>query len=134
MKDNRRDFLKKSAASLAAAVSIGGINSALPAISGDKKKAITKREFKKDGGMKFSFLMGPTSPRVPFALEMGVLHTVSGIERVSGFKAWDPEAITATKETWDKLGIKWCVVEGPPHLGHRQNWDSKAEMKRFQTS
>ena len=116
MKDNRRDFIKKSA-SLAAAVSIGSIASAMPTPFGEKKKSVSKREYKKDAGMKFSFLMGPTSPRVPFAKEMGVLHTVSGIERVPGAKQWDPEAITATKATWDNLGIKWCVVEGPPSLG-----------------
>jgi len=116
MKDTRRDFIKKSA-SVAAAVSIGGIVSAVPLSDAEKKKTLLKREIKKDAGMKFSFLMGPTSPRVSFAKEMGVLHAVSGIERVSGAKPWDPEAITATKATWDKLGIKWCVVEGPPSLG-----------------
>jgi len=116
MKDNRRDFIKKSA-SITAGLSIGSIAAAMPLSAGEKKKPIAKREYKKDAGIKFSFLMNPTSPRVPFAKEMGVLHTVSGIERLQGARPWDPEAITATKETWDKLGIKWCVVEGPPSLG-----------------
>jgi len=116
MKDNRRDFLKKSA-TLAAAISIGGIATAVPTPFGNKKKAIKKREYKKDAGMKFSYLMGPTSPKVPFAKELGVLHVVSGVERLQGAKAWDPEAITATKTIWDKIGIKWTVVEGPPSLG-----------------
>jgi mannonate dehydratase len=116
MKDNRRVFIKKSA-SLAAAISVGSIASTMPSLNGEKKKTIAKREYKKDAGIKFAFLMGPTSPRVPFALEMGVLHTVSGVERVTGSRPWDPEPIKATKATWDKLGIKWCVVEGPPSLG-----------------
>ena len=89
----------------------------MPGTTGEKKKTAFKKEYKKDAGMKFSFLMGPTSPKVPFALEMGVLHVVSGIERLQGAKAWDPEAISATKAIWDKIGIKWTVVEGPPSLG-----------------
>src|SRR5450759_1833408 len=116
MKDNRRDFLKKSA-TLAAAISIGGIATAVPTPFGDKKKAIKKREYKKDAGMKFSYLMGPYPPKVTFAKEFGGPHVVSGVERLQGAKAWDPEAITATKAIWDKIGIKWTVVEGPPSLG-----------------
>jgi mannonate dehydratase len=116
MKNNRRDFIRKSA-SLAVAASIGGIVSAVPDPYAQKKKTNTVRPYKKDAGIKFSFLMSPASPRVTFAKEMGVLHAVSGVERVAGAKPWDPEAIIATKVTWDKLGIKWCVVEGPPSLG-----------------
>ena len=116
MKNNRREFLKKSAA-VAVTFSAGAIIPSMPEASGAKKKSVLKREYKKDAGMKFSFLMGPTSPKVPFALEMGVLHVVSGVERLQGSKAWDPEAISATKAIWDKTGIKWTVVEGPPSLG-----------------
>ena len=116
MKDNRRDFIKKSA-SLAAAMSIGGISSAIPTSVDQNKKAGKIKPYKKDAGIKFAFLMGPTSPKVPFARQMGVLHAVSGVERVQGAKAWDPQAITATKEIWAKEGIKWTVVEGPPSLG-----------------
>ena len=39
MKNNRRDFIKKSA-SLAAAVSVGGINSAILIPSGENKKPV----------------------------------------------------------------------------------------------
>jgi mannonate dehydratase len=116
MKDNRRSFIKKSA-SLAAAMSIGGISSAMPKPLDQNKKNSKLKPYMKDAGMKFCLLMGPTSPRVPFAQEMGLLHTVSGVERLNGARQWDPEAITATKATWDKLGIKWTVVEGPPSLG-----------------
>jgi mannonate dehydratase len=116
MKNNRRDFIKKSAA-VAATLGAGTIISPLALNAGEKKKEASKREYKKDAGMKLSYLMGPTSPKVPFALEMGVLHVVSGVERLEGSKPWDPEAISATKAIWDKIGIKWTVVEGPPSLG-----------------
>jgi mannonate dehydratase len=116
MKDNRRDFLKKSA-SLAAAMSVGGIGSAMPALTEKSKKVSKAKPYKKDAGIKFAFLMGPTSPKVPFARQMGVLHAVSGVERIPDSKPWDPKAITATKEIWEKEGIKWTVVEGPPSLG-----------------
>ena len=106
MKDNRRDFIKKSA-SLAAAMSIGGIGSAMPN---------PIKPYVKDAGIKFAFMMGPNSPKLPFARQLGVLHAVSGVERMTDSKAWDPKAITATKEIWAKEGIKWTVVEGPPSL------------------
>jgi len=117
MKDNRRDFLIKSA-SLAAAVSVGGLVSGM-AESPSKKNTLASNQVKKDAGIKFSFLMGPSSPKVPFAKQLGVNHVVSGVERLEGFKPWDPEAIKATKATWDKIGIKWTVVEGPPSLGEK---------------
>jgi mannonate dehydratase len=116
MKNDRRDFLKKSAV-IAATLGVGSSVSPIALHAGEKKKMASKREYRKDAGMKFSFLMGPTSPKVPFALEMGVLHVVSGVERVEGAKPWEPEAISATKAIWDKIGIKWTVVEGPPSLG-----------------
>jgi mannonate dehydratase len=82
-----------------------------------QKKTASVKPYVKDAGIKFAFLMGPTSPKVPFARQMGVLHAVSGVEKVQGFNAWDPQPITATKEIWAKEGIKWTVVEGPPSLG-----------------
>ena len=117
MKDNRREFLKKGA-SLAAAVSIGSLAGAMPSEK-TKKAGSANSAVAKDAGIKFSFLMGPKSPKVPFAKQLGVNYVVSGVERVEGFKPWDPEAIKATKATWDNLGIKWTVVEGPPSLGEK---------------
>ena len=116
MKDSRRTFIKKSA-SLAAAMSIGGIGSAMPSSPVISKQTGKIKPYMKDAGMKFAFIMGPTSPKVPFARQMGVLHSVSGVERIPDAKDWDPKAITATKEIWAKEGIKWTVVEGPPSLG-----------------
>ena len=116
MKDNRRDFIKKSA-SLAAGISIGGIGTSLPKPEDQNKKSGKAKPFTKDAGIKFAFLMGPTSPKVPFARQLGVLHSVSGVEKFGDLKPWDPKAITATREIWKKEGIKWTVVEGPPSLG-----------------
>ena len=106
MKDNRRDFIKKSA-SLAAGISIGGIGTSLPKPEYQNKKAGKAKPFTKDAGIKFAFLMGPTSPKVPFARQLGVLHSVSGVERFGDLKPWDPKAITATREIWKKEGIAW---------------------------
>lgn len=117
MKDNRRDFLKKGA-SIAAAVSLGGMANGM-ASAEKKKKTSAPKTVKKDAGIKFSFMMGPNSPKVPFAKQLGVYHSVSGVERTEGYKQWEPEAIKATKATWDKLGIKWTVVEGPPSLSEK---------------
>jgi mannonate dehydratase len=116
MEDNRRNFIKKGA-SVTAALTLGGINSAMSESTESKKKTASVKPYVKDAGIKFAFLMGPTSPKVPFARQMGVLHAVSGVEKVPGFNAWDPQPITATKEIWAKEGIKWTVVEGPPSLG-----------------
>jgi mannonate dehydratase len=116
MKDNRREFIKKSA-TMAAGLSIGSLTSPMPESSDKRKKSGSIKPYVKDAGIKFAFLMGPTSPKVPFARQLGVLHSVSGVERVGDLKPWDPKAITATKEIWEKEGIKWTVVEGPPSLG-----------------
>jgi mannonate dehydratase len=112
MKDNRRSFIKKSA-SLAAAFSVSGMG---VSISDTKEKAKIARPYQKDGGIKFAFSMGPNSPKVPFAKQLAVNHAVSGLLRIDGKDPWDPEVIKATKAYWDKEGIKWAVVEGPPVL------------------
>lgn len=116
MKNNRRDFIRKSTSAVAA-VSLGSVSSAMALNPLTAGKKYAKRPFVKDAGIKFSFMMSPTSPKLPFARQMGVLHAVSGVERIPDTKPWEPEAIKATKEIWAKEGIKWIVVEGPPSLG-----------------
>ena len=119
MKNNRREFIKKSA-SLAAAVSIGGITGACSEAADKKKNRLVKSmPYKKDAGIKFAFSMGLNSPKVPFAKQLDVNYAVSGLIRMEGVEPWDPEIIKATKAAWDKEGIKWCIVEGPPILGTR---------------
>src|SRR5690606_18529221 len=113
MKDNRRKFIKKSA-SFAAALSIGGFGSSN---AGERIRRQSIKAVERDAGMKFALMMGPTSPRVPYAKQMDVLNAVSGVQRIEGLEPWDPKAITATKMAWEKEGMKWTVVEGPPSLG-----------------
>ncbi len=116
MKDNRRDFIKKGA-SVAAALSIGGAGVAKAAAMNQEIKNKKNRPFVRDAGFKFALAMSVDSPRVPFARQMDVMHAVSGVIRNPNLKPWDPEAIKATKAAWEKEGIKWTVVEGPPSLG-----------------
>ena len=115
MKDSRRSFIKKGATA-AAALSLANIKvRSEPQVVPVKKEQ--KSAIPKDAGIKLAFLMNPTSPKVPYAKQLGVLHAVSGVEHLDGFNAWDKEAILNTKKIWDDLGIKWTVVEGPPSLG-----------------
>jgi mannonate dehydratase len=114
MKENRRGFIKKSA-SVAAAISVAGLGSCTN--TGTLAQAVKSRPFVRDAGIKFTELMGLNSPRVPFCKQLDVNYSVSGVMRVEGKNAWDPEVIKATKDAWDKAGIKWYVVEGPPSLG-----------------
>jgi mannonate dehydratase len=120
MKDNRRDFIKKST-SLAAALSLGGMYGAVANPMEHTRDASASRAFERDAGIKFAlaFWAGPTSPRVPYAQQMDVRHAVGGVQSIDGLKPWDPKAIAATKQAWEKLGMKWTVVEGPPALGEQ---------------
>jgi len=115
MTNNRRSFLKKSAA--IAALSIGEVNSAISNPLSANELATKAKPFERDAGMKFGLLMSLDSARVPFAKQIDALYAVSGVKRIEGLNAWDPKAITATKEAWEQLGMKWTVVEGPPSLG-----------------
>ena len=116
MSDNRRSFIKKSTGIAAATMAAAAVPSLTGCNSGASKKA---RPYKKDGGIKFALSMGPNSARVPFAKQLDVGYAVSGLIRQTGatrLDPWNPEPIKATKEYWDKEGIKWAVVEGPPVL------------------
>jgi len=116
MKNNRREFIRKSTIA-AAALSVGNINSSFAGQTAPAKKKEPIRAYVKDAGIKFAFMMSPTSPKLPYAKQLGVYHAVSGVERIPDIKPWEPKAITASKEIWEKEGIKWTVVEGPPSLG-----------------
>ena len=122
MKDNRRNFIRKSA-TLAASVSLTGLGSGVVGAADLQviKNSATKQVgLAKDGGMEFSLMMfGFDSPRIALAKQMDVFGAVSGVRGGGELKPWDPKAILATKEGWDKLGMKWNVVEGPPTLGEK---------------
>ncbi|MEO7960170.1 MAG: mannonate dehydratase [Ginsengibacter sp.] len=116
MKDNRRDFIKKGA-TVAAALSLGSVASAKNSLHQHTTEKKKLKAYARDAGMKFALAMSPDSPRVPFAKQIDVMHAVSGVLKNGNFKPWDPEAIKATKAAWEKEGMKWTVVEGPPSLG-----------------
>lgn len=120
MKNNRRNFLK-TGVSLAATLSTGNMNAAMsnPMVTEPKGTKYNHAELAKDAGMKFALSMSLDSPRVPYTRQMDLLHAVSGVMRNTELKPWDPKVITATKEGWEKLGIQWTVVEGPPSLGEQ---------------
>jgi mannonate dehydratase len=126
MKDNRRDFLKKSA-SLAATFSIGGISAATAAGHAGKQTASDSNpiHLAKDAGMQMSeaYFAGMQEQKIALTKQMDVLGAVSGINtRMVGLgdvRPWEPKAITAVKEAWEKVGLKLNVIEGPPALGDK---------------
>lgn len=122
MKVNRRNFIRKSA-SFTASLSIAGMGTAVAGNMDQKAKSYSLKKamaISKDGGMEFSLLMpGLDSPRIALAKQMGIYGAVSGVRSSGDLKPWDPKAILAVKEGWDKLGMKWNVVEGPPTLGEK---------------
>lgn len=122
MKDNRRNFIRKSA-SLAASVSVAGLSSGIAGTLDRKAQEKSAKKFVeavKDGGMEFSLaIFGYESPRIALAKQMGIYGAVSGVRRTGDLNPWDPKVITAAKEGWEKLGMKWNVVEGPPTLGEK---------------
>jgi len=125
MKDNRRDFIKKGA-TLASALTLGGISSAIasaPNINTRGKSSETLTTMAKDAGMQMSeaYFSGMDERRIAFMKQMDVFGAVGGINpALSGItdaKAWDPKALSANKEGWEKHGLKLNVIEGPASLG-----------------
>jgi len=128
MKDNRRDFIKKSA-SLAAAVSIGGLASAIadPLIEKEKTKSNSRvSDLAKDAGMQASeaYFSGMDERKIALLKQMDVFGAVGGIStKLAGLddsaEAYEEKSVAAVKEAWSKVGLKFNVVEGPPSLGEK---------------
>ena len=118
MSDNRRSFIKKTN-SLAAATTLGGLGSLVKA--NEYRQSIPVREYAKDAGMQLSeaYFRGMEEKRVNFCKQLDVLGAVTGVRTAEGLKPWDPQAIKTNKEAWEKIGLKWNVVEGPPSLGEK---------------
>jgi len=126
MTNNRRDFLKKGA-SLAAAVSLGGISSASALSDGNipDKTSLNVGELAKDAGMQASeaYFSGMNERKVALLKQMAVFGAVGGINTkmvsMADAKPWDSNAVTATKDAWKNVGLNFNVVEGPPSLGEK---------------
>jgi mannonate dehydratase len=127
MKNNRRDFMKKSAA-FAAALSIGGIGSAAarPLIE-DFSTSYELNGMAQDAGMEMStaYFAGiePSRQLIELAKQMNALGAVAGINPkmvgLNDVNPWDYKAIVAVKDAWKKVGLNYNVVEGPPSLGEK---------------
>ena len=113
---NRRNFLKH-AVSLTTAGSMGAMDSLF---MGGHQNFVTKSLFG-DAGMQLSeaYFFGMEAQRIAFARQMNVLGAVTGVSRTGDANPWDPKAIIANKEAWERAGLKWNVVEGPPSLGEK---------------
>ncbi len=130
MKDNRREFIKKSA-TVAAAFSIGGLAyscnekqqaSAVSTMSNQKTKELNS--LAKDAGMEMSnaYFGGMESCKylIQLAKQMGALGAVAGIDRrIIGdkdAKLWEYDSIKKVVDGWKEVGLNYNVVEGPPSL------------------
>ncbi len=129
MKGKRRDFIKKSAATVAS-LSIGA-SAAVSALNfnnrSQKNNSVFKRSasninYIKDGGMKLclAYFAGKEPRKIELAKQMGVLGAVGGIDPkmvgMDNANNWEFDVVKAVKESWDKEGLKLTVVEGPPSL------------------
>ena len=134
-KNNRRNFLKNGA-TLAASLSIGGLGAAAAGLSNTNKAAnaeIIETAVKnaaltgiaKDGGLQMceAYFAGMQEQKIALTKQMEVLGAVGGINPqmvgMNDARPWEPRAITAVKEAWEKVGLKLRVIEGPPSLGEK---------------
>jgi mannonate dehydratase len=121
MKNNRRDFLKNT--SLAALAAAGGIT---PAAAAALASARETREMAADAGMQMSeaYFAGMQEQKIALTKQMAVFGAVTGISpRLANLgddaKPWEARTIKASREAWEKVGLKLTVVEGPPALGEQ---------------
>jgi len=132
MKNNRREFIKKSTAM--AALSIAGMNSATSALAdrsgnekGQSKRSPESKNYIQDAGIKLCFAyfggIEAEKRKVEFGKQLNVLGAVGGINpRMAGLQnvnPWDYEAVSAVKNAWEKAGLKLEVIEGPPALSEK---------------
>jgi mannonate dehydratase len=115
MVNNRRSFIKKAATAAAA----GSIIPFIPASS--SPVTVRAGEAARDAGMQLSeaYFWGPDPQRIAYSRQMDVLGAVSGVRTANGVLPWSAEAIKANKQMWEKEGLKWNVIEGPPALGEQ---------------
>ncbi|MFT3933012.1 MAG: mannonate dehydratase [Chitinophagaceae bacterium] len=127
MKNNRRDFIKKSA-TLASALSAGSIGTALASTPYINTKGSTKESIHtaaKDAGMAMSeaYFWGPDERRIAFMKQLDVFGAVGGINTKLGdlgdIDPWHPKAMTTNKEAWQQHGLSLNVIEGPAALGNK---------------
>jgi mannonate dehydratase len=113
---SRRSFLKHTV-SMATAGSMGSMNTLLV----DEIHNPFLNGIINDAGMQLSeaYFYGMEEQRIAFAKQMNVMGAVTGVQRHGEANPWEPGAIIANKEAWEKVGLKWNVVEGPPALSEK---------------
>ncbi len=129
MKDNRRNFIKKTALA-ATSLSLGATGAAATGMynrtvndaDSPAKMPSAKADYIKDGGMKMclAYFAGKEPRKMELAKQMGVPGAVGGIDPgmlgMEHANNWEFEVIKAVKESWDKEGLELTVIEGPPSL------------------
>jgi mannonate dehydratase len=132
MKNNRREFLKKSTAM--AALSVAGIGSSASGLLGShafdstaSARTSGSKEYTQDAGIKlcFAYFAGIEAEqrKIQFGRQLNVLGAVGGINPASvglpDAKPWELEAVKAVKNAWEKTGLRLEVIEGPPALSEK---------------
>ncbi|MDQ6813773.1 MAG: mannonate dehydratase [Bacteroidota bacterium] len=126
MKENRRNFLKRST-SLAAAVSITGMTASManPLIHKEKGRLKAVSNLAKDAGMQPSeaYFSGMNERKIALLRQMNVFGAVGGINtKMVGLdtaKPFEEKSVLAVKDAYSKAGLHFNVVEGPPSLGEK---------------
>ena len=128
MKEERRNFIKNSA-SMAAAISIGGLG--LGHSRNSAKHSLEKSEklsgLSKDAGIEMSnaYFWGMEGHKylIELAKQIGAYGAVAGIDsrlfKNPKGKPWEYESIKNVVESWKEVGLNYNVVEGPPALYNR---------------
>lgn len=132
MKNNRREFIKKSSAvamfSAAGLTQLAGLNKFPVTEAGQRKNSNSKlKSYVPDAGIKlcFAYFRGIEAEKrkVEFGKQLNVLGAVGGINPgMVGLKnanAWDFEVVSAVKNAWSREGLNLEVIEGPPSLGEK---------------
>ena len=132
MKNNRRDFIRKSSAM--AALSVAGLTGATSELLGNSSAkagtagaGLQTKPYVQDAGIKmcFAYFAGIEAEqrKVQFGKQLNVLGAVGGINTqmvgLPNVKPWEYEAVSAVKNAWEKTGLKLEVIEGPPSLSEK---------------
>jgi mannonate dehydratase len=134
MRNNRRDFIKKTSAFTA--FTLAGIKASGSDLSDSEKSkkhlqkdgtAIEKQAYVKDAGIKmcFAYFSGIEAEKrkIEFGKQLDVLGAVGGINPamagLNNVNAWDYEGVVAVKNAWERVGLRLEVIEGPPALSEK---------------
>ena len=118
MKNNRRDFIKKSviAATAGSVIPVGTYGKSF------YHHSRTSNDLAKDAGIQLSlaYFWGIEQKKVALAKQMSVFGAVGGISpemvNMPGDANYSLPVIKAVKQAWKDVGLDLKVIEGPPSL------------------